>query len=71
MDVTIRNYTTYYNNHSNGLNPVIYDTDGSIIDSLLGIEAKNYMLGFAGSTRWFRPAYCGEYIEGRQSSMVE
>ena len=63
VDVTIGNYTTYYNNNSDGLNPVIYDTDGSIIDSLLGIGAKNYTLGFAGSTWWIHPTYC-EYMEG-------
>jgi hypothetical protein len=30
------------------LNPIIYDTDGSIIDGLMGVGMKNSILGFAG-----------------------
>lgn len=48
-DVTSSNVSTYLNNFSDGLNPVIYDTDGSIIDALYGVGAKNSILGFAGS----------------------
>ena len=49
VDVTAANYTTYLSKYSDGLNPVIYDTDGSITDSLFGVGAKNSILGFAGS----------------------
>jgi hypothetical protein len=43
--------------------PVVYDTDGSIIDSVLGTGAKNGTLGFAGSSFFLSPN-C-RYIEGR------
>ena len=49
VDVTTANYTSYYNRSGDGLNPVIYDTDGTIIDTLLGVGASNSVLGFAGS----------------------
>ncbi len=64
VDVTTANYTTYYQNISDGLNPVIYDTDGSIIDSILGVGAKNQVLGFAGSTYYIFSTYC-QYVEGQ------
>ena len=63
VDVTSANYTTYYSNFSDGINPVIYDTDGSIIDLLLGAGAKNSVLGFAGSAYFLAPT-C-RYAEGR------
>jgi hypothetical protein len=50
-DVTTANLATYYPNNaantSDGLNPVVYDTDGSIIDAIFGVGTKNNMLGFA------------------------
>ena len=49
VDVTTANYATYYNRNGDGLNPVIYDTDGTIIDTLLGVGASGSVLGFAGS----------------------
>ena len=49
VDVTTANYTSYYNRNGDGLNPVIYDTDGTIIDTLLGVGASGSVLGFAGS----------------------
>lgn len=60
VDVTSANYLTYYNVIGDGLNPVIYDTDGAIIDTLLGVGAKNYVLGFAGSAY-----YPCQYAEGK------
>ncbi|MEN8133781.1 MAG: hypothetical protein ABFS45_27220, partial [Pseudomonadota bacterium] len=47
QDVTVNNFGNYLNNFSDGLNPVIYDTDGSITDALVGVGAKNSILGFA------------------------
>ena len=41
VDVTVANYLTYLNHYSDGLNPVIYDTDGSITDDLFGTGSKN------------------------------
>ena len=61
VDVTTANYTTYLDVFNDGLNPVIYDTDGSITDLLLGAGAKNTVLGFAGSA--FSSGTC-QYLEG-------
>ena len=51
VDVTSANYLTYVGSgtFNDGLNPVVYDTDGSVIDALLGVGQKNSVLGFAGS----------------------
>ena len=50
-DVTTANLATYYPNNaantSDGLNPVVYDTDGSILDAIFGVGTKNNLLGFA------------------------
>ncbi len=70
VDVTSANYTTYLytpslNNVSvfgDGRNPVVYDTDGSIIDLMLGTGAKSHVLGFAGSAYSLAPT-C-RYAEG-------
>ena len=62
-DVTLANYKTYYNNFTDNLSPVIYDTDGSIVDDLLGANQKNGVLGFAGSVFFTAPT-C-RYAEGR------
>jgi hypothetical protein len=62
VDVRSSNYTTYYGKYSDGLNPVIYDTDGSIIDAMLGSGQKSFILGFAGSASYGSPN-C-RYIEG-------
>ena len=62
VDVTLANVSTYFNNFSDGLNPVIYDTDGSIVDALLGVGAKSSVLGFAGSAYSTSPC---QYVEGR------
>ena len=50
VDVTTANYLTYILSSptfSDGLNPVVYDTDGSIIDAVFGVGARNSVLGFA------------------------
>ncbi|MDH5232026.1 MAG: matrixin family metalloprotease, partial [Gammaproteobacteria bacterium] len=62
VDVTAANIDTYYNAFSDGLNPIVYDTDGSIIDLKLGSGAKNSVLGFAGSAYYTSTA---QFIEGR------
>jgi len=63
VDVTVANYSTYTNNFTDNINPVIYDTDGSIIDAFFGTGAKNSTLGFAGSQYSLSPT-C-QYKEGR------
>ena len=62
VDVTTANYSGYFNSFNDGLNPVIYDTDGSIVDLLLGQGAKSSVLGFAGSG--YSGSTC-QYVEGR------
>jgi len=48
-DVTELNFADYYYASGDGINPVVFDTDGAIIDSLMGIGASNDIIGFAGS----------------------
>ncbi len=59
----LTSYTNYLSNFSDGLNPVVYDTDGSLTDLLLYAGAKNSVLGFAGSAYYLSPT-C-RYAEGQ------
>lgn len=47
-DVTAANYATYRNVLTDSYHPIIFDTDGSITDALLGVGASNFTAGFAG-----------------------
>ncbi|MBD3268377.1 hypothetical protein GF373_17055 [bacterium] len=47
-DVTRNNLGTYLSNPNDGLNPVILDSDGAIIEQLFGKEASNSFLGIGG-----------------------
>ena len=53
VDVTPANFATYDmfagNTYTFNGNPVIYDSDGSILESVYGVGASNSILGFAGS----------------------
>jgi hypothetical protein len=42
-------YITGTGQWSDGINPIVFDTDGSITDAKLGVGAKNSVLGFAAS----------------------
>ncbi|WP_239250550.1 fibronectin type III domain-containing protein, partial [Candidatus Nitrotoga sp. M5] len=64
VDVTSSNYSAFLYDFSDGLNPVIYDTDGSIVDAIFGNGARNSVLGFAGSG-WNNNGSQCEYSEGR------
>ena len=46
VDVKASNYTTYFD-RCDGTSPIIFDHDGSITDDLLGVGARNAVLGFA------------------------
>lgn len=48
VDVTASNVFSYLGLCGDGLNPIIFDTDGSITDDLFGIGASDNILGFAG-----------------------
>lgn len=47
-DVTGENVFAYFSD-TDGINPILFDADGSIIDAVFGIGAKNNVIGFAGS----------------------
>lgn len=64
-DYTTANYTNVYQRFSDGLNPVIFDTDGSITDAIFGVGAKSSILGFAGSAYWTSGPSVGKYAEGQ------
>ncbi len=64
-DYTALNYAGIAQNSGDGLNPVIFDTDGSIIDAIYGAGAKASVLGFAGSAYYTSGAASGTFIEGR------
>jgi len=46
VDVTVENYTQYLSNFDDGINPVVFDSDGQIIDQLFGAGASNFILGY-------------------------
>jgi uncharacterized protein (TIGR03437 family) len=48
VDVTAANFSTYRNVLTDSYHPVIFDTDGSVIDAVLGSGASNFTAGFAG-----------------------
>src|SRR5262249_36947612 len=64
-DYTSSNYSGIFNNFSDGFNPVIFDTDGSITDAIFGAGAKSSILGFAGSAYYTSGASAGKFAEGR------
>ncbi len=64
VDVTVANYQTYIGNYSDGLNPIVFDNDGSIIDAMIGQGASDGVIGFAGSSYAVSGVNAGFYIEG-------
>jgi hypothetical protein len=50
QDITFANYTQYVGNFNDGVNPVVYDNDGAIIDALMGAGASDSLLGVWGTT---------------------
>ena len=55
VDVTAANYADYLGVCDDGLNPIVFDTDGTITDDLLGVGASQNILGFAGPE-------CGTFV---------
>ncbi|HZS06909.1 MAG TPA: pre-peptidase C-terminal domain-containing protein [Blastocatellia bacterium] len=51
QDVTAANYLSFYRNSGDGINPIIFDADGSIIDAIYGNGAHQSILGF-GVPSW-------------------
>jgi len=64
-DYTSANYATILGQFSDGLNPVIFDSDGSITDAIFGANARNSIIGFAGSAYATQGPLAGTYVEGR------
>ncbi|NUN68737.1 MAG: T9SS type A sorting domain-containing protein [Bacteroidetes bacterium] len=64
-DITAANYTTVLDKFNDGVNPVIFDTDGSIIDAIFGANASNSTIGFAGSSYFTSGPNAGFYAEGQ------
>jgi uncharacterized protein (TIGR03437 family) len=49
VDVTAANFSSYrQNNNSDPYHPIIFDTDGTITDAVLGAGASNFIAGFGG-----------------------
>lgn len=69
VDVNGSNFQTYLSmpdgsNYSDGLNPIVFDHDGSIIDGLIGAGASANVIGFAGSAFANAGPNAGFYVEG-------
>lgn len=76
VDVTSANFNTYLNEGSpDGLTPIVYDTNGTITDAMIGAGAGNAVLGFAGPV-WLsgntivegRAVLNGRFIDGNSTS---
>ncbi|MBL8150235.1 MAG: hypothetical protein JNN15_09955, partial [Blastocatellia bacterium] len=65
QDVTGANAVSFFNSLTidDGINAIIFDSDGSVTDALLGRGASQGVLGFAGPSA-FSPA-TGEIVKGR------
>lgn len=51
QDVTAANYLSFYRNRNDGVHPIIFDSNGSIIDAIYGSGAHQNTLGF-GVPSW-------------------
>ena len=65
IDVDGSNYPTYLDIFDDGINPIIFDHDGSIIDALIGSGAHNRVIGFAGSAYNMADPNPTPYVEGQ------
>lgn len=81
IDVNISNFDDYlpnvdesvYNADDN-LNPIVYDSNGEIIDEYFGIGQSNYTIGFAASILTFGSSYFEEgyaVINGKDLGLPE
>ena len=62
-DVTAGNYTAYWGKFDDGINPVLLDSDGRMIDAIRGAGAKNNVIGLAVSAYFTGGANAGFYSE--------
>lgn len=61
VDINADNYASYADNFYDDINPIIFDSDGSIIDVEYGSGASDSVIGFAGSAY---NAIDGGFVEG-------
>lgn len=64
VDVDATNFTNYLDNFSDGINPIVFDNNGAIIDAIFGIGASDDILGYAGSAYYDAGPDAGYYAEG-------
>jgi len=62
-DITVSNYTTYWGKFDDGINPVLLDSDGQMMDAIRGAGAKNNTLGLAVSAYFTSGPNAGFYAE--------
>lgn len=62
QDVTAANYLNFIRNRNDGVNPIIFDSDGSIIDAIYGQGAHRSTLGY-GSPSWMVSSF-DEAVDG-------
>jgi PKD repeat protein len=60
-DINASNYSLYSDKFTDGLNPIIFDSDGAIIDDEFGAGMSDVVIGFAGSAYSTGTGY---YLEG-------
>jgi hypothetical protein len=63
VDVTADNAADYFD-ENDGISPVIFDSDGSIIDSFYGYGASEKIIGFSGSSTRYDDSNGLHYTEG-------
>ena len=62
-DITISNYATYWGRFADGVNPVLLDSDGQMVDAIRGAGAKNNVVGLAVSAYFTGDPNAGFYAE--------
>jgi hypothetical protein len=62
-DITASNYTAYWGKFDDGVNPVLLDSDGQMIDAIRGAGAKNNVVGLAVSAYFTAGPNTGFYAE--------
>jgi hypothetical protein len=62
-DVTVSNYTAYWGKFDDGINPVLLDSGGQMIDAIRGAGAKNNVVGLAVSSYFTGGPNAGFYAE--------
>ncbi|MGH9338588.1 MAG: matrixin family metalloprotease [Acidobacteriota bacterium] len=56
------NYQSFFAGKERAENPILFDTDGTIIEGLLGSGSSQYLLGFAGAR--YVDSESGHYLSG-------